>query len=394
MSMAVSRRAFVRNLTIAAPAAASLAARGREAWAAEHPLDDQQAQRADGRLAIRLNSNECPLGPGASALQAIERAFAYSGRYPMNARPAIADLRARLAKLNGLKPENVSLGAGSGEILDNAVRAFTSAGHGLVAALPTFEAPARVARRTGAPVHEIPVDAAGRLDLDKMVQASGGTGLVFICNPNNPTGTVHGATAIADAVTRIRKASPDTVILIDEAYHEYVMDPSYATAIPLAAENPNVIVSRTFSKAHGMAGLRLGYAVGQAEAIGRLAPYAMPYNANALVVGAAVASLEDTAHIARERARNAEALKYTTDFFRSAGFKTTDAQTNFIWVEIGRPAREFAEACEKHDILVGREFPPLEKTHSRISIGTMDEMRQAVGVFRTVLGVTTTTAGR
>ena len=101
--MAVSRRAFVRNLAIAAPTAASLAARGREAWAAEHPFDDQQArQAADSRLAVRLNSNECPLGPGPSAVQAIEKAFAYSGRYPMNARPAIADLRALLAKQNGL----------------------------------------------------------------------------------------------------------------------------------------------------------------------------------------------------------------------------------------------------------------------------------------------------
>jgi histidinol-phosphate aminotransferase len=226
-----------------------------------------------------------------------------------------------------------------------------------------------------------------------MIGASVGAGLVFVCNPNNPTGAVQGAAAITDTVARIRKASPDTVILIDEAYHEYVTDPSYATAIPLVAEHPNVIISRTFSKAHGMAGLRLGYAIGQPDVMGRLTRYTMPYNGNAPAVAAAVASLQDGAQLSRERTRNTEARQFTTEFFHSAGFKTTDAQTNFIWVNIGRPAKEFAEACQKHGILVGREFPPFEKTHSRISIGTMEEMQRAVGVFRTVLGLTTTTAG-
>ncbi|HSC28762.1 MAG TPA: aminotransferase class I/II-fold pyridoxal phosphate-dependent enzyme [Vicinamibacterales bacterium] len=392
--MSVSRRAFVRNLTIRRPTATAIAARGREAWAAEHWPDDQGPAAEDRPLAVRLSSNENPLGPSDACLQAIERAFVYSGRYPMNARPAMADLRALIARQNSLKPENVSLGAGSGEILDNAVRAFTSAERGLVSAVPTFEAPARLARRLNVPVNDISVDAAGRLDLEKMIGASKGAGLVFVCNPNNPTGAVHGAAATSDMVTRIRQASPDTVILIDEAYHEYVTDSSYSTAIPLVAQHPNVIISRTFSKAHGMAGLRLGYAIGQAEVISRMTRYTMPYNANALVVAAAVTSLEDEAHIARERARNTGARKFTTAFFQSAGFKTSDSQTNFIWVEIGRPAREFSDACDKHGIEVGRPFPPFEKTHARISIGTMEEMQRAVGVFRTVLGLTTTTAGR
>jgi histidinol-phosphate aminotransferase len=245
------------------------------------------------------------------------------------------------------------------------------------------------------PVAEIRVDDAGRLDLEKMIAASAGAGLVFVCNPNNPTGTLHPAAAITDLVTRIRKASPDTVILIDEAYHEYVTDPSYATAVPLAAQHPNVLVSRTFSKAHGMAGMRLGYVVGQAEVVGRLARWNMPYNANALAVGAALVSFEDEAQLDKERRRNTEVLKFTSDFFRAAGMRLSDSQANFIWVDIGRPAQEFREACEKQGVLVGRAFPPFEKTHCRISIGTMDEMRRALTVFRSVLGLsTTTTAGR
>ena len=389
--MAVSRREVFRRLAPGVPAGAFLAARGREAWVAEHWGEEQAAAAPRKTLAIRLNSNENPLGPSGAARKAIEQAFTYAGRYPMNARPAINDLRTLLAKKHGLNPNQVALGAGSGEILDSAVRAFTSPTRGLVAGLPTFEAPARVATRMKSAVTEVRVDDDGRLDLEKMIAAANGAGLVFVCNPNNPTGSLHPAAAIADLVPRIRKASPDTVILVDEAYHDYVTDPAYSTAIPLAAQHPNVLVSRTFSKAYGMAGLRLGYVVGHAEAVARLSRWSMPYNANAMAVGAAVVSLDDEEQIARERRRNAEVLKYTSDFFRAAGMRLTDSQANFIWVDLGRPAQEFREACEKQGVLVGRPFPPFEKSHCRISIGTMDEMRRALGVFRTVLGLTTTT---
>ena len=312
----------------------------------------------------------------------------------MNARPAMADLRALIAKQNGLATGNVLLGAGSGEILDACARAFTSPALGLVAALPTFEQPGRTARQLGATVQDIPVDGAGRLDCERMLEATPGAGLLFVCNPNNPTGAVHPSKTIADLVARASKASPSTIILIDEAYHEYVIDPSYATAVPLVSQYPNVLVSRTFSKAYGMAGLRLGYAIGHAEAIKRLAPWMMPYNANSAAVAAAVVSLEDAAQLERERRRNTEALQYTAAYFKSAGYTMTDSQANFIWVDLRRPARGFREACQKQGILVGRDFAPFEKTHCRISIGTMDEMQKAVAVFRSVLGAGTESAGR
>jgi histidinol-phosphate aminotransferase len=395
--MSVSRRRFVRTIWGARGTHAELflAARGHEAWSAEHRDAYQAAAAAARRPAgIRLNSNENPLGPSDAAKAAIEKAFAYAGRYPMNAKPAIADFRALVAKQHGVKPEGVSLGAGSGEILENAVQAFTTSTRGLVAALPTFEAPARIAKELKVPLNEVPVDSNGKLDLEPMIAAASAAGLVFVCNPNNPTATVHSAKAIIDLVTRIRKASPETIILIDEAYHDYVMDPGYATAIPLIAENPNVMVSRTMSKLHGMAGLRLGYAIGHADAIAKLSRWSMPYNGNALAVAAACVSIEDTAQIERERRRNAEALKFASEFFRQAGFAITDSHANFVWVTLNRPAKEFRESCEKQGILVGRDFPPFDKTHCRISIGTMDEMRRAIGVFRSVLGLTTTTAER
>jgi histidinol-phosphate aminotransferase len=392
--MSLSRRAFVRHLTAATPSALSLAARGREAWVGEdRPEHEAQTSGSGTPLAIRLNSNENPLGPSAPALQAIERAFIYSGRYPMNAKPALQDFRALIATRNKMKPDNVALGAGSGEILDTAVRAFTSSSNGLVSAMPTFESPARVAKRLNVPLKEIAVDADGRLDLEKMTAASTGAGLVFVCNPNNPTASVQSADAITNLITKISAASPDTVILVDEAYHEYVTDPAYSSAIALVPRFPRLLVSRTMSKAHGMAGLRLGYAVGQPDVIARLSRWTMPYNANAPVVAAAVVSVEDEAQLAREQRRNTEVLKFTTDFFRQAGFKTSDSQANFVWVNLGRPAKEFGEACEKQGVLVGRQFPPFEKTHCRISLGTMEEMQRAVVVFRSVLGLTTPTAG-
>lgn len=392
--MSVSRRGFIRSLADgrALSGGVFLAARGHEAWVGEHGRSDGQAVAPADRArdAVRLNSNENPLGPSAAARAAIEKSFAYAGRYPMNGKPAIADFRSLIASRHQLKIESVSLGAGSGEILECAVQAFTSGSRGLVSASPTFESPARIARQFGTPVNEVPVDAAGKLDLERMIAASAGAGLVFVCNPNNPTATVHPGAAITDLVTRIRKTSPDTVILIDEAYHDYVTDPSYATAVPLAAADPNVLVSRTMSKLHGMAGLRLGYVVGQPDVIAKLSRWTMPYNANALAVAAAMVSVEDEEQIARERRRNTEALKFTTDFFRSAGFHASDSQANFIWVDIKRPAKSFREACDKQGILVGRDFPPFEKTHCRISVGTMDEMRRAVAVFRSALALTTT----
>src|SRR5205085_5476023 len=151
-----------------------------------------------------------------------------------------------------------------------------------------------------------------RLDVEPMIAAaSKGIGLVFFNNPNNPTATVHGAKTVTDMVERIRKASPDTVILIDEAYHDYVTDPSYQSAVPLALETPNVFVARTFSKAYGMAGMRIGYAIGMPATIRKLDQLKMPYNISVFGVAAAIASLNDPRHIAEERARNTEVRAYT-----------------------------------------------------------------------------------
>jgi histidinol-phosphate aminotransferase len=398
--MPVSRRGFLRLVGRAESSPISgafLSARGLEAHFAEAQAQGRTARPPlpPGVDEIRISSNENPLGPGKTALDAILGKFPEAGRYPFNSSPADADLVAALAGKYKVKPENVVLGAGSQEILKSAMRAWVSETRSLVTALPTFENCTSYAKRYKLPISEVKVDSAMRLDVEAMIAAAskGDAGLVFFNNPNNPTATVHGAKTVTDMVERIRKASPETVILIDEAYHDYVTDPSYETAIPLALSTPNVLVARTFSKAYGMAGMRIGYAIGMPETMKNLAQLKMPYNISVFGVAAAIASLDDPQHIADESRRNTEVRAFTVKALQDMGAKPADSQGNFIFVDIGRPAKDFRDACAKSGVMVGRDFPPFEKTHCRISIGTMDEMKKATEVFRTALKAPTTTAG-
>jgi histidinol-phosphate aminotransferase len=399
--MPVSRRGFLRLVGTAEASpfsGAFLSARGLEADLAEGQTQapGQRAPRPPlppGVEEIKISSNENPLGPGKAALDAILGKFPEAGRYPFNSSPTDSALIAAIAEKHKTKAANIVLGAGSQEILKSAMRAWVTAERGLVTALPTFENCTGYAKRYKLPLVEVKVDSAMRLDVEPMIEAaSKGAGLLFFNNPNNPTATVHGAKTVTDMVERVRKASPNTVILIDEAYHDYVTDPSYQTAIPLALSTPNVFVARTFSKAYGMAGMRIGYAIGMAETMKPLAELKMPYNISVFGVAAAIAALNDPKHIADERKRNTAVRNFTVKALQEMGARPADSQGNFIFVDIGRPAAEFRAACAKQGVMVGRDFPPFEKTHCRISIGTMDEMKKAVEVFRAALKPITTAA--
>jgi histidinol-phosphate aminotransferase len=336
---------------------------------------------------ILLHNNENPLGPGDKALAAM-RAKLSERSLPAARYTSLApDLAEALAGRYGCKPENILIGCGSTQILRSAALAFTSAVNGLVGGSPTYEECGDMARLVGAPIRAVPGTSTLNHDLDPMAAASRGAGLVFFDNPANPAATLHPATAVVSFLERINRESPDTHILIDEAYHDYVTDPGHATQIPLAIQNPRVIVARTFSKAYGMAGLRVGYAVGHADTIKRLRAVQYSQGTNVLGLAAALASIEDLDRLEQEKRRNTEVRRFTMDWFRTRGFTTTDSQCNFLFVNVGRPAKQFRESCEKEGVRVGRDFPPFEKTHSRISIGTMQEMKVATEVFGRVLGV-------
>ena len=397
--MSVSRRTFVKAAGVGglgAFAAPFIAGRGSEATRELYepglvPADvsfvaDERARaRRAAPGAIRLDSNENPNGPGTAVLDAIRDMFGEASRYPDN---QTDNLRAAIAKKFNITPDNVLLGCGSGEVLRMSTYAYTSPDRALITAAPSFEDPVKHAVMTRATVKDVPVDSGLGLDLGAMASAASNGGLVYLCNPNNPTATVHGFNAVRDFIADVNRRSPDCTILVDEAYHEFVEDPAYSTAVPLAMENPRVIVARTFSKVFGMAGMRLGYAIARKETIDELRKHRLPNNINVLSAAGALRALDDTAHIQHEVALNRDAREFTRKAFESWGYKPGLSQANFIMVPIGRDAKAFKEACAKQGILVGRAFPPLT-THARISIGTMDEMKRAVGVFQQVLSSAT-----
>jgi len=232
-----------------------------------------------------------------------------------------------------------------------------------------------------------------KTDLSALLPHVKGAGLVYLCNPNNPTGTINSAQEIKDFIAEVKKTSPTTAILIDEAYCDYAGD-GFQTAIPVALATPGVLVARTFSKAYGMAGVRIGYAIGDAATVKKMSAYKMPYNVNTFGVAAAIASLKDPQHIKEEAARNKAVRDFTVKALADLGYSSADSQTNFIFTDIGKTmtAAAFRDACAAKGIMVGRDFPPLEKTWARISLGTMEEMQKATDVFRSVLKPSTTTS--
>jgi len=404
--MSVSRRGFLQGSRVdRTHAAAFMAARGHEEFVAEAMM---QQGRQGGRMrpnlppgveAIRISSNENPLGPGKAAIDAILGKFPEANRYPFNSSPLDADLEILLAKLNSAKRENVVLGVGSQELLKNAARVFLSPSKHLVIPSPTYGDPAGFAQNAlKYTVKSAPVDEKSlKTNLSALLPLVKGAGLVYLCNPNNPTGTINSAQEIKDFIAEVHKQSPTTAILLDEAYCDYATDPSFATAIPIALSTPNVVVARTFSKAYGMAGVRIGYAMADAATMKKMAAWRMPYNVNTFGVAAAVASLKDPQHIKDESARNKAVRDFTVKAFADLGYRSTDSQTNFIFTEIGKTmtAAQFRDGCAAKGVMVGRDFPPLEKQWARISLGTMEEMQKATEVFRSVLKpVATTSSGK
>jgi histidinol-phosphate aminotransferase len=374
-----TRREFVRMLGLGGAAAAAPAfvtARGREARAA----GAGGAQRGSS-AGIELGSNENPNGAGSKALEAIRDALGLVNHYPY---VESGTLTAAVARAHDVKANQIILGCGSTEILRMAMQAFSSRARPLITASPTFEVPGDYALSFSVPFQGIRVDASLKTNLPAIEMVSDRAGVVYVCNPANPTGTILSARALTGFVERITRSSPQTAIVIDEAYHDYVDDPVYRTSIPLAVTYRNVIVARTFSKIHGMAGMRCGYAIAQPETIGELARYKLPTGVNQLAIAAARAALADRDRVERERAVNRETRDYTRRLFDSMGYAVSPSETNFVLVDLRRDAQPFREACRQAGVTLGRAFPPLNSC-VRISIGTMDEMQRAGAVFRKVL---------
>jgi histidinol-phosphate aminotransferase len=392
--MALSRRQFVQTAGIGSGAAlaGSVWGRGREnsVWSAF----EAELQAVD-RGVICIASNENPVGPGKKVLDSL-RALLEGGARPGRYSNQTGELTEAICAHFKVKPENVLLSEGSTEILRAATQVFTSKTRKLVGTIPTYEECAGYADLIGNPVHGVKLSSEFKIDLDPFLAASKGAGLVFYCNPNNPTATYVGAKATREFLSKLNSASPETTVLIDEAYFDYVTDPDHETHVPIALANPRVIVARTFSKAYGMAGLRQGYAIGHPDTIKKMRPWVGSSGTGSLNVfglaAATVAIAQDNTFTTNERNRNKAVRDLVTKWFADRGMKPTDCQANFMFVNIGTPAKAFREACRAKGVMVARDFPPFEKTHARISLGTMEEMTRAVQVFGEVLARKSSTA--
>lgn len=390
--MAFSRREFVRRLGAGGAAVASASAiigYGREDLLAFTQAGAQRdAQRAMGGPApIRLSSNENLRGPSPKVIEALKAAPSRElglGYPPVH----VADFQQAIATMWSAKPDNVMMATGSGAELIAGVMAFCQTEKPLVTADPSYGSPAQTAQRQKYPVKPIALDGNLFLDLNKLVAASSGAGLVFLCNPNNPSSTIHTQSDVIQAVRDIKKKSPSTAILVDEAYIDYATAPGVGTAMKLALELPDVFVTRTFSKAYGMAGMRMGYAIGQPDTLRKLSNAWGLGDISELQAVAGIAALADQAHMDWERQENKRVRDYTIGEFKKMGYQVADSQTNFIFVNIGRPAAGFRDGCRALGVAVGRDFPPMEKTWARISLGRMEDMEKAMPVFRQVLGKT------
>ena len=293
-------------------------------------------------------------------------------------------LGADLAKLHGVGADHVLAGDGSSEILKIAAAAFTGPGKPAVTADPTFEALARYASKGGAPVVKVPLTADYRHDVPALLKAAAGGGLVYVCNPNNPTATITPKAQVRELIAQAPAGANGAIILVDEAYHHYADSGDYETVIPLVHDHPNLIVARTFSKIHGMAGLRLGYAVAQPATLARLRDQQAWDSLNILVVVAARASLQDAEHLEKSRRLNRETRNWLRSSVEKSGYKLLPSETNFVMIDLKKDVGPVIEALKGRGVEVGRRFAAMPEC-LRVTIGTRPQMEAFLRAFRGVM---------
>jgi len=397
MKHGMNRRRFAQLL---GAGAAYVAARPQLSFGKNVSIAWPRPSTGAGTL-VRLNSNENPYGPSPMAIKAMTEAFGLAWRYPDEHADMLVDM---LAKLNGVNADQILLGDGSGEILKLCAAAFTGPtaeddrvitlarptrgpalsfkfGRGkLVVADPTFEAIVNHASVNGAEVVKVPLTTRFAHDLSKMMAAAS-DGLIYICNPNNPTASITPKKELRDFIA---KCPSQTMILVDEAYHHYADGEDYESVIPLIKQYPNLIVARTFSKIYGMAGLRCGYCIAQPETIKRMRPHQVWDSVNIMALAAAIASLNDTEHVPNGSRLNRETKLMVSGKLRKWGYKHIPSQANFIMIDVKQPVVPLIDAMKQRGVQVGRLFPSLPN-YMRVTIGKNSEMESFLSAFHEVV---------
>ena len=334
---------------------------------------------------VKLASNENPLGPGPLALAAIRAALGSLHRYPDGSGYALKKaLAAQLSVGAGpITPDHLTLGNGSNEVLELAARTFVTPADEVVFSEHAFAVYPIVTQAVGARAIVTPARCYGH-DLDAMRAAvTERTRLCFIANPNNPTGTWVGSDALAGFLTNLPK---QVLVLIDEAYYEYVHEPGYPNGVAWVERFPNLIVTRTFSKIHGLAGLRLGYGVSHPEVAALFNRVRQPFNVNSLALAAAEAALRDEGHVARSRRVNQAGLRQLEDTCDALGLSYIPSIANFLCIALPRPGSDVYAALLCEGVITrpiaGYGLPE----HLRVTVGTEAENARFAAALTRVLG--------
>ena len=381
-----SRRRFVGGV---AAAAGALSLRPGAELLAQGQTPQFTGGDAEYDNFVKLASNENNWGPPDSVMKAMNAVWKYANRYGYpdgNVVQVIADH-------HGVRRDNILLTAGSGEGLSVMATTYLGPGKKVLGVSPSYASVFQQAANVKADSIQLPLTKDYRQDIGQMIEVANRNardiGFVYMCNPNNPTGAVVTAKEVKDLLDNIPKDMP---VLIDEAYHHYVDDPAYGTAIPYVLEGRKVVVARTFSKIAALAGMRLGYAIAPKFLIDQMRPHAVS-SINALVKWGGVAALKDTASQERVRRTTRELRDKASAELQALGFSVIPSQTNFFMIHVKRHVVPVAEEFRKKGVLVGRPFPPMTE-HLRVSIGTAEEMGRFMAAFKEIFGAARgTTAG-
>jgi histidinol-phosphate aminotransferase len=325
--------------------------------------------------AIRINANENPMGPCPEAAEAIHKVVQQGGRYLYGETFSFVAL---LAELERLPKDHVLPFAGSSDPLHRAVLAFTSPGRSFVVADPGYEAGERAAQFLGARTVRVPLRKDYSHDVQAMAQADPEAGLIYVCNPNNPTGSI---TRKEDLEYLVANKPKGTVVLLDEAYLH--LSDTAEPGTPLVAAGKDVIILRTFSKLYGMAGLRAGAAIGRPDLLEKIRSYgagALPVTG---MVGA-IASLKVKDLVPQRRKIIKDIREETVEWLDKQGYAVLPSQANMIMIDVRRPGGAFAQAMLREKVAVGRTWPSMPH-HVRVSIGTKAEMASFRTAFARVM---------
>lgn len=367
----VNRRSFMRNLGVLGAAGvyfgeSLVAANSAQPDAADHPT-------------VWLDSNENPAGPPPAAIDAMIKGAPLSWRYHFD---EFNDFSRAIARSEQVSPDQVMFGVGSSEVIASAICAFTAPSKPMITATPTYDIIVALARSLGRPVIEVPLTAQWGYPVKELVAAAekAGGGMIYLCNPNNPTGSI---TPKEDIDWLVKHLPAGTVLVVDEAYLEFA-DPAVATsAINYVRESKPVVIARTFSKIYGMAGVRSGYGCASADLIAQMQPFmdnVIPF----LAVRASMAALAEKATLVPGRRKaNARVRTELCQWLDQRKIRYIPTHTNFVMIDVKRDVRQFGAQMMRQGVVVGRPFPPLDNM-LRVTIGTDANMERFCGAFSKV----------